>query len=89
MQKEIAYLGHVISAGGVKVDPQKTAAVADWPEPKTLRHVRSFLGFSNYFRKFIQGYSKIVSPLHDLTKGVQSKFQNITHKWNVKKPFIM
>jgi hypothetical protein len=44
--------------------------------------LRSFLGFSNYFRKFIQGYSKMVLPLTDPTKNATNRFQHITHKWD-------
>jgi hypothetical protein len=80
-KKEVHYLGHVISADGIKVDPNKTKAVHTWPVPKTLKQLRSFLGFANYFRKFIQGYSRLVTPLTDLTKGAANKFQNITHLW--------
>jgi hypothetical protein len=80
-KKEVHYLGHVISAEGIKVDPNKTKAVDTWPVPKTLKQLRSFLGFANYFRKFIQGYSKLVTPLTDLTKGAANKYQNITHLW--------
>ena len=50
------------------MDPAKVAAVADWPNPENVSHVRSFLGLSNYFRSFIQGYSSLVRPLIDLTK---------------------
>lgn len=81
MQEEVAYLGHVITQGGVKPDPKKIACVTDWPVPKTIKQLRSFLGFANYFRKFIQGYSRMVSPLTDLTKGATSKFQSIAGKW--------
>jgi hypothetical protein len=49
--------------------------------PKTLKQLRSFLGFANYFRKFIQGYSRLVTSLTDLTKGAANKYQNITHLW--------
>lgn len=81
MQEEVAYLGHVITQGGVKPDPKKIACVKDWPEPKTVKQLRSFLGFANYFRKYIQGYSRMVSPLTDLTKGVATKFQSLANKW--------
>lgn len=80
-KKEVHYLGHVISAQGISVDPNKTKAVNTWPVPKTLKQLRSFLGFANYFRKFIQGYSRLVTPLTDLTKGAANKYQNITHLW--------
>lgn len=84
MKEEVAYLGHVVTRDGVKPDPKKIAAVDGWVVPKTVKQLRSFLGFANYFRKFIQGYSRMVSPLTDLTKNVCKKFQNITHKWTPK-----
>lgn len=72
MQKQLLYLGHLIDANGVCPDPAKVAAVTQWAPPQDLHQLRSFLGFTNYFRKFIQGYSKIVSPLTHMTrKGVK------------------
>jgi type III secretory pathway component EscU len=78
LKSKVTYLGHVISAEGIKPDPAKTASVENWPEPKTIRQLRSFLGFSYYFRKFIQGYSKMVLPLTDLTKNATNRIQHIT-----------
>jgi hypothetical protein len=75
LKSEVTYLGHVISAEHIKPDPAKTASVENWPEPKTLRQLCSFLGFSNYFCKFTQGYSKMVLPLTDLTKNATNTFQ--------------
>lgn len=68
MQTELEFLGHVVSADGIKVSPKKTAAVQAWPVPKDVSQVRSFLGLGNYFRKFIQGYSNLVRPMIELTK---------------------
>jgi hypothetical protein len=65
---EIKFLGHIVSAEGIKVNPAKMAAVADWPPLKNPHEVRSFLGLVNYFCKFIQGYAKLASPLTDSTK---------------------
>jgi len=62
---EVTYLGHVVGRDGLKPDPKKTAAVADWPVPKDVPQLRSFLGLTNYFRKFIMGYSMLVKPLTD------------------------
>ena len=64
----VEYLGHIVSKDGIKPDPKKTEAVKNWPRPQNLKEMRSFLGLANYFRKFIQGYSKIVAPLTALTK---------------------
>lgn len=67
---ELTFLGHVIGRDGIKPDPKKIQAVQDWPIPKTVTDVRSFLGLANYFRKFIQGFSKLAAPLTNLTKQV-------------------
>jgi hypothetical protein len=68
MKEEISSLGHRVSANVLKVDPEKVRAVADWKVPKDVHGVRSFLGLANYFRRFLQGYSKMVVPLTNLTR---------------------
>ena len=68
-RQEVNYLGHVISANGILPDPSKIELVKKFPPPKTVRQVRSFLGLANYYRRFVQDFSKIASPLHDLTKN--------------------
>ena len=64
----VAFLGHVISAEGVSVDPQKIEAVVNWKPPKSVSEVRSFLGLAGYYRKFVEGFSKIAAPLTKLTR---------------------
>lgn len=68
-QTSVRYLGHVVSRNGVETDPGKISALKTWPVPKTLRELRSFLGFAGYYRRFVKGYSSIVKPLHNLTSG--------------------
>jgi hypothetical protein len=65
--ERIEYLGHIVSARGIEVDPKKTAVVADWPEPRALKELQSFLGLTNYFRRFIKQYSHVARPLTRLT----------------------
>ncbi|KAJ3550673.1 hypothetical protein NMY22_g304 [Coprinellus aureogranulatus] len=65
---EIEYLGLVIRKGEIRMDPAKVEAVRNWPIPKNLREVRGFLGFANFYRRFIKNFSKIAGPLNDLTK---------------------
>lgn len=65
---ELNFLGHTVGKDGIKPDPKKVSAVQAWPLPKTVTEVRSFLGLANYFRKFIQGFSKLAAPLTHLTK---------------------
>lgn len=70
-QYEVPFLGHVVSKDGVRTDPQKVAAVADWPRPANVAEVRSYLGLCTYYRRFVQDFATIAAPLHRLTrKGV-------------------
>ena len=58
-QEQIEYLGLVIREGEVQMDPVKVAAVRDWPTPRNLRDLRGFLGFANFYRRFIQNFAQI------------------------------
>lgn len=68
-QTSVKYLGHIVSERGVETDPEKIEAIKTWPRPKTLKELRSFLGFSGYYWRFIKDYSQIVKPLNELTSG--------------------
>jgi transposase InsO family protein len=68
-QPELGFLGHIVGQSGLQVDPKKVQSVLQWPEPKNVSDVRKFLGLTNYFRKFLQGYSNMVRPLTQLTRG--------------------
>jgi hypothetical protein len=61
------FLGHVVGADVVQVNPEIIKAVLDWVPPTSVTEVRSFLGLTNFFRKFVQGYSALVAPLTNLT----------------------
>jgi hypothetical protein len=65
---KIEYLGLIISEGQTAMDPVKVAGVMEWPVPTTKKEVQSFLGFTNFYRRFIQDFSKVARPLFDLTK---------------------
>ena len=65
---KVAFLGHVISAEGISLDPQKIEAIVNWKPPTNVSEVRSFLGLAGYYRKFVQGFSKIATPLTNLLK---------------------
>ncbi|XP_057495647.1 uncharacterized protein LOC130780642 [Actinidia eriantha] len=63
----IVFLGHIINRDGISVDTQKIKAIMDWPQPKTVFEVRSFLGLIGYYRRFVKDFSKIAMPLTELT----------------------
>ncbi len=67
-RSEVEYLGYLIGADGIKMHPRKLDTVADWPEPRSIRDVQSFLGFTNFYRRFIDNYARIVVPLNQLTR---------------------
>ncbi|CAA0810389.1 Uncharacterized mitochondrial protein AtMg00860, partial [Striga hermonthica] len=64
----VAFLGHIVTARGIEVDPSKIKAVSKWDTPRSAADVRSFLGLAGYYKRFIEGFSKIAQPLTNLTK---------------------
>jgi len=74
--ENIVFLGHVVSKEGTKPDPGKIDAMLRFPEPKTVTNVKSFLGLTGYYRKYIRGYSRMASPLFELTK------KDVAFVWN-------
>ena len=77
-QKTI-FLGCVVSPGQFALEPEKIAAVREWPQPQNVKDVRSFVGYVNYYRKFIKDYGKMIAPLTKLTRNDQS-FQWMDHE---------
>jgi hypothetical protein len=75
----VKYLGFIIKAGeGIHVDPEKVKAIQQWQAPRSVKEVRRFLGFANYYRQFIPQFSEIALPLTSLTK------KDITFNWSIK-----
>ena len=80
-KSNLKYLGHIVSKDGIATDPRKIEAIRNWPKPNTVTEVHSFTGFTNYYRRFIKGYTKIARPLHELTSGENGKKKNYRVNW--------
>ena len=68
LRKDVSYLGHVIGQTGVRPDEKRIEAVKEYPEPRTARELKEFLGLAGYYRRFIPNFSKIAMPLTELLK---------------------
>jgi hypothetical protein len=65
--KRSLFLGHIITTDGVKVDPKKVKAISEWKQPTNVMEIHSFLGLAGYYRRFIEGFSKLTRPMTALT----------------------
>ena len=67
-QEEVRFLGYVISSQEIRMEEERIDAVKAWPEPKLIRDIQVFIGFANFYRRFIQGFSKIAALLTSMLK---------------------
>ena len=63
----LVYLDHIVGGGELDIDPSKVSVIVNWPIPKLVTKVRSFLGAAQYWGKFIANFSSFEAPLHDMT----------------------
>ncbi|XP_056149830.1 uncharacterized protein LOC130124400 [Lampris incognitus] len=71
----VSFLGSILSPSGMSVDPEKVRAVSEWVQPKSVRQIKQFMGFANFYRRFIRGFSTIAALINDTTKKSSSPFR--------------
>ncbi|KAA3465609.1 RNA-directed DNA polymerase-like protein [Gossypium australe] len=76
--REVRFLGHIISAEGIRVDPSNISAVVDWKPPRNVSEFRSFLGLAGYYRCFVKGFSMIATPMTRLLQ------KDVKFEWSEK-----
>jgi hypothetical protein len=95
---EVLFLGHIINQKGLVVNPKKVAAILDWKAPKDVRGIKSFIGMAGYYRRFIEGFSKIVRPMTTLlakkvefkwTPACQESFETLKKKLTTAPVFVL
>jgi hypothetical protein len=96
--KEVSFFGHIITDGGISVDLAKVEDVLKWEPPRTVKEIRSFLGLAGYYRRFIEGFSKIVKPLTTLlekdrefkwTDACQDSFEELKRRLTTALVLVM
>ena len=91
LKESVIYLGHMIDKEGVSPDPNKIEVIQKWDIPRNIKELRAFIGFTGYYRKYVEKYAKIARPLHDLIINTNKELKNkrtknidIQGKWNEK-----
>jgi hypothetical protein len=96
--KQVAFVGHVISKGGISVDPSKVQDVLSWKAPMSVSDIQSFLGLAGYYQRFIEGFSKISKPMMELlekdkqfkrTPAYESSFQELKKRLTTAPVLVM
>lgn len=77
-REEVLFLGHVVGKDGVRANPSLVQDVEKWPVPQNLKELQAFLGLTNYYRRFVQGYADIARSLHNLTR------KGVTYHWGAE-----
>jgi hypothetical protein len=75
-QDSVEFLGYIITREGIMMDEKKVESVLSWPTPKTVKDIQAFLGFANFYRRFIRSYSKIITPITRLLR------KNVPFEWD-------
>jgi hypothetical protein len=78
---EMEFLGFIVGTAGVSMDPRRVATVRDWPPPESYHDIQIFLGFANFYRRFIHRYSAVVAPITNLLKGMQKGRKSGPFDW--------
>ena len=76
--KQVEFLGFIVGTNKISIDPSRVETIKDWPIPKSVNEIQMFLGFANFYRRFIEAYSRVARPLTDLLS-----------KQNAKSPFLL
>ena len=82
LKSRITYLGHIVSKDGIETEKKKITAIQEWPILKTVSEVCSFLGFMNYYHKFIPKYAQIAPPINQLVSGENANKKKALVEWN-------
>ena len=72
-KQSVSFLGHVVSKNGISTDPKKIEVLEKWEKPETVTKMRSFLGFANYYRRFVKNFASFTRPLEEMLKGIGDK----------------
>ena len=81
LKDQVEYLGFEVGPRGIQASPGKVKAIIEWPRPKGVHDVRSFLGLASYYRRFVRGFSEMARPLTQLTRaGVEWEWSTAQHQ---------
>ena len=89
LRREVTYLGHTVSAQGAGRESEKTEVVRNWPRPKTVKQLQSFIGFASYYRRFVKQFLQKSGVLHDLVNAKRTRnnkrcVNNIEDAWGTE-----